>query len=51
MRNYEGSLPGPPPVTLFQQAAEEVKAVMAKEMYPAFLQSKEYSELVDHLLG
>jgi len=37
-------------VTLFQQAAEEVKAAMAAEIYPAFTQSKEYAELVENSL-
>lgn len=47
LRNYETSLPGPPPVTLFQRAAEEVKTLMNQEIYPAFVQSREFSELLE----
>ena len=45
LRNYEASFPGPPPVTLFQRAAEEIKSAMAQEIYPSFLQSVEYQDM------
>eukprot|EP00698_Gefionella_okellyi_P022163 TRINITY_DN7305_c0_g1_i1.p1 TRINITY_DN7305_c0_g1~~TRINITY_DN7305_c0_g1_i1.p1 ORF type:complete len:2636 (-),score=706.28 TRINITY_DN7305_c0_g1_i1:81-7988(-) len=46
-QNYEKALPAPPPVTLFQRAAEEIKQKLQHEVYPQFLASKEYAELVE----
>jgi hypothetical protein len=46
LRLYEENLPGPPPTNLFQQACNEVKTTLARDVYPLFLKSKEYNEMM-----